>query len=151
MHDHAHDAPIPRLLLRAVMGLVLFSIVAVLVGQFTERGLVMNPPVEAAEEIRLSFDAQPDGIMVVRAADTGATVAVLAADGDGFIRGVLRGLERGRAINRLADAPVYLLTRSTDGRLTISDPETGERIDLNGFGADNLAAFARLLPSRGNT
>lgn len=149
MHDHAHDAPIPRLLLRAVMGLVLFSIVAVLVGQFTERGLVMNPPVTAAEEVQLTFEAQPGGDMIVRNGETGVTVAVLAADGDGFIRGVLRGMERGRALARLSHQPTYLLIRSTDGRLTISDPETGERIDLNGFGADNLAAFARLLPSRG--
>lgn len=149
MHDHAHDAPIPRLLLRAVMGLVLFSIVAVLVGQFTQRGLVMTPPATAAEEIGLTFAAQPGGEMIVRNADGGATVAILPADGDGFIRGVLRGLERGRVLNRLTDEPVYLLTRSVDGRLTISDPKTGERIDLNGFGNDNLAAFARLLPSRG--
>jgi hypothetical protein len=31
----------------------------------------------------------------------------------------------------------------------MTDPETGERFDLNSFGSDNLAAFARLLPSRG--
>ena len=149
MHDHAHDAPIPRLLLRAVMGLVLFSIVAVLVGRTTEVGLVMTPESRPAEEIGLTFDAQPGGEMIVRDADSGATVAVLPADGDGFIRGVLRGLERGRALNRLETAPVYVLTRWADGRLSISDPETDERFDLNGFGTDNLAAFARLLPSRG--
>ena len=149
MHDHAHEPPIPRLLLRAVMGLVLFSVVAVLVGRATERGLVMTRPSIAAEEIGLTFNAQPGGDMIVRDADSGATVAVLAADGDGFIRGVLRGLERGRALNRADSDPVYVLTRWADGRLSITDPETGERFDLNGFGTDNLAAFARLLPSRG--
>jgi putative photosynthetic complex assembly protein len=148
MHDHAHEAPIPRLLLRAVLGLVLFSIVAVLVGRATERGLVMTQPSTAAEEIRLVFAAQPGGDMVVREDGTGRMVALLPADGDGFIRGVLRGLERGRALHRSSGEAVYVLTRWQDGRLSIIDPDTGERFDLNGFGADNLKAFARLLPSR---
>lgn len=149
MHDHAQEPPIPRLLLRAVMGLILFSIVAVLVGRTAEVGLVMTPPSTPAEEIRLAFDPVAGGDLVVRDADTGRTVAILPAEGDGFIRGVLRGLDRGRAKTRTSGEPVFVLTRWKDGRLSISDPLSGERFDLNSFGSDNLAAFARLLPSRG--
>jgi hypothetical protein len=32
-----------------------------------------------------------------------------------------------------------------NGRLSIHDPSTGWRADLMGFGADNAAAFAKLL------
>ena len=64
---------------------------------------------------------------------------------------MLRGLERRRAVTRASGPEVYVLTRWDNGRLSLSDPLTDERIDVNGFGRDNLAAFARLLPSREET
>lgn len=148
MHDHAEQPPVPRLLLRAALGLILFSVVAVLVGRYTERGLVMTQHVTPVEQIRLIFETQPGGDMTVREHGTGRVVAVLPADGDGFIRGVLRGLSRGRTVKRLETEPVYVLTLWENGLVSFSDPETGERVDVNSFGKDNLAAFVRLLPSR---
>ncbi|MBC7781542.1 MAG: photosynthetic complex assembly protein PuhC, partial [Proteobacteria bacterium] len=32
-----------------------------------------------------------------------------------------------------------------DGRLTLADPATGQRIDLESFGPTNAAVFARLI------
>lgn len=148
MHDHAEQPPIPRLLLRAVLGLILFSIVAVVVGRYTDRGLVMTQHTASVEQILLVFENQAGGETIVREDGSGRIVAVLPAEGDGFIRGVLRGLSRNRAVNRLEGEPVFLLTRWESGLLSITDIETGERFDLNSFGKDNLEAFARLLPSR---
>jgi hypothetical protein len=37
------------------------------------------------------------------------------------------------------------LMRHENGRFTISDPSTGWRADLMGFGRDNARAFAKLL------
>jgi len=43
-----------------------------------------------------------------------------------------------------ADGPVRLI-RFEDGRLALKDDQTGHRIELKSFGADNAAAFKRLL------
>jgi hypothetical protein len=37
-----------------------------------------------------------------------------------------------------------LLIGRTDGRLTLQDPSTGQRIDLESFGPTNAAVFASL-------
>lgn len=145
---HHDDIQIPRVLRWGAAGLVMFSFAAVMIGQATDRGLSLTPPAEAAETRTLMFAGQPGGEIEVVDAVSGQMVALLSADQDGFIRGVLRGLTRGRAVTRTAGADVYVLTRWDDGRLSISDPVSGERFDLNSFGSDNLQAFARLLRSR---
>ena len=75
-----------------------------------------------------------------------AFLEVLAVGGDGFVRGVLRGVARERRGRGLgSDLPVRLIARR-DGTLALEDPATGRRIELNAFGATNAAAFARFLP-----
>lgn len=141
------DEKIPRLLLRAIGALILFSFVAVFVGRATETGLSLVPEAEPAETRLLAFDNRPDGVTVVRDHETGAEVALLDRGENGFIFGVLRGLSRDRALARMEEGEVFLLTRWDDGRLSIEDPVTKQRFDLNSFGRDNLMAFARLLES----
>jgi hypothetical protein len=36
-----------------------------------------------------------------------------------------------------------------DGRLTLDDPVSGRRLDLEAFGRDNAGAYAALLTGRG--
>lgn len=148
MTARSHEAGIPRLVLRAAMALVVFALVAVLVGRQTGTGLVLTPQARSVETRALRFEMQADNAIVVKDNRTDRMVALLAPEKDGFIRGVLRGLVRGRAVNRIEGAEVYALTRWSDGRLSVDDTVTGDRFDLNSFGADNLAAFARLLESR---
>jgi putative photosynthetic complex assembly protein len=58
------------------------------------------------------------------------------------------GLDRARTVARVSrDAPVTL-ARHQNGRLTITDPETGWSVELTAFGSDNEAAFAALLPQQ---
>jgi putative photosynthetic complex assembly protein len=142
------DVMIPRIILRALLGLILFSFAAVLVARTTGYGLMLTPESVAAETRLLHFDEGSDGVMVVRDHESGAEVALFPEGEGGFIRGVLRGLTRGRALERMEAGDVFLLTRWEDGRLSISDPVTGERFDLNSFGVDNLRIFAQLLKSQ---
>ena len=44
--------------------------------------------------------------------------------------------------------PSFRLTAWRDGRLTLDDPTTGSRLDLEAFGTTNEGAFARLLSPR---
>ena len=148
MRRQPRDETIPRILLRAMFGLVAFSFVAVLIGQNTGVGLRLTPEAAPVERRMIAFEDRDDGSTVVRDHETGAKVALLEPGGDGFVRGVLRGLTRDRALTRMEETNVYLLTAWDDGRLSIEDPATGQRFDLNSFGVDNLEAFARFLKSR---
>jgi putative photosynthetic complex assembly protein len=148
IHDHRHDNMIPRAMLLALLGMILFSIAAVIVGRATETGLRITAEVPAAEERSLTFHTALDGALEVRDAGDGRVVALLPPGKDGFMRGVLRGLTRGRAVGRVEGEDVYVLTRWTDGRVSIADPVSGERFDLNSFGVDNVATVASLLKSR---
>ena len=66
----------------------------------------------------------------------------------GFLRGVLRGLAQERLRRGIGNGPVFHLSASAEGRLTLSDPATGRSVDLESFGRDNAAVFARwLLPA----
>jgi putative photosynthetic complex assembly protein len=89
-------------------------------------------------------DQSGGGIAIVDAA-SGATLETV--DGEqGFLRGALRAVVRERKLRGLvSDAPLQLISRA-DGRLTLVDPATGSRLDLESFGSTNAAVFARWLP-----
>jgi len=152
MSDHAtpriDEHQIPRLILRAAGALILFVFLAIIIGRATNTGLLLTPEAAPVETRAMHFTPAPTGEMAVTDQASGQLVALLSAGGDGFIRGVLRGLSRGRAVTRTTGDDVYVLTRYDDGRLSISDPVSGARFDLNSFGPDNLQAFARLLKSQ---
>lgn len=104
-------------------------------------------------ERRLRFVDRPDGGIDVIDDDSGAAVDRVHGE-QGFLRGTLRGLARERRRRALgADAPLVLIARA-DGRLTLADPATGQRIDLESFGPTNAAVYAHWLgrpPTRKDT
>ena len=78
----------------------------------------------------------------------GRVAALLLAE----LRGVdeevalaLRALARERKIRGLDGSQPFLLIGRADGRLTLEDPATGQRIDLESFGPMHAGTFARLL------
>jgi len=97
-------------------------------------------------ERQLRFADTADGGVAVIDVASGDTVTVMRGE-QGFLRGVLRGLARDRRMNAVGAEPPYVLSLHNDGRLVISDPVTGQRIDLASFGPDNAAVFARWLPA----
>lgn len=102
-------------------------------------------PGAVVAERALRFADAADGAVVV-SAENGAPIARLHGE-QGFLRGVLRGLARDRRAQGVpADRPLHLSLRD-DGRLLLTDPDTGARIDLASFGPDNAAVFAAWLPS----
>jgi len=146
--DRIDENQIPRLILLAAGALIVFVFLSIFIGRATDTGLLLTPEAAAVETRAMRFTPAPTGEMAITDKQSGQLVALLSAGGDGFIRGVLRGLSRGRAVTRTTGDDVYVLTRYDDGRLSISDPVSGARFDLNSFGPDNLEAFARLLKSR---
>lgn len=103
-----------------------------------------EPDALAVDERRLNFIDRADGGIDVIDAQTARRIDSVHGE-QGFLRGTLRGLARERRRSGLgADAPLVLIARA-DGRLTLSDPLTGQRIDLESFGPANAAVYARWL------
>lgn len=93
----------------------------------------------------LRFTDQPDGAVAVFAASDNQRIAVLEPGHGGFVRIVMRALAKERLAKGVGSGPAFELTRWDDGRLSITDPETGRRLDLSGFGKTNVDDFAKLL------
>ena len=91
----------------------------------------------------LRFEDRPNGDIAVLDATTQREVAHFQGE-QGFLRGSLRALARERHRESLSGDAPFLLIGRTDGRLTLQDPSTGQRIDLESFGPSNAAVFASL-------
>jgi putative photosynthetic complex assembly protein len=145
MSDPFADHPIPRGPLLAAGALVVISLVAAGAVRLTGIGSVAHAPAAIEKERALRFADRPDGGVDVLDAASGRSIAVLESGEGGFVRVTLRSLARDRKRQGIGAEPVFLLQTSADGRLTLEDSATGQRIDLKAFGPSNAGAFARLL------
>ena len=96
----------------------------------------------------LFFRDLPDGSVGVISASSGKMIAQVEGQA-GFVRGILRALARERRIRQITGDDAFELISRSDGRLTLVDLATGNRIDLESFGRDNAAQFAAFLNSAG--
>lgn len=142
-HRH-HDPSVPRAALIAAATLIGVALLTAAAGRLGG-GRPSGPQPEPLARAELLFTAGAEGTVVVSDAGSGRLVEVLPADGDGFIRGVLRGVARDRMLHKLTGPAPLRLTYWADGRLSLRDTATGRYIDLSGFGQTNVRAFARLL------
>ena len=137
----------PRGVLLGAAALVVAVIVLAGVGRVTGLAGSQIEPATPVLSVELRFEDQPDGGVAVYDVPAGRSVALLAPGTNGFVRGVLRGMARERRQYSVGIEPPFRLTRWDNGSLSLEDPQTGRRIELGAFGATNLDAFARLLPS----
>ncbi len=150
---HAHDAMrerdremIPVVLLRAMLFLVLAVLVIVAFARLTDRPLEATRPTDVPVVAERSLQIFGDMSGAARVLDTNGTlVANFGPHEGGFIAGMSRVLRRERMkVGVAADAPIRLV-RFADGHIALFDDFTGFEAQIAGFGADNKAAFARLL------
>lgn len=149
MSQQAIDNRFPKGALVGAAGLVLLSLVAASLGRLAGVGTVSLPDVPAVESRDLRFEDQPDGGIAVYDAELGRLVYDVEPGTNGFIRGVLRGLARGRKLDGLTVEPPFRMTHWADGRLSIEDPLTRRWIDLGAFGPTNADSFARIFAAQG--
>jgi putative photosynthetic complex assembly protein len=140
---HTHANPLPRGLLIAMISLVLVSLAGVSAVRLS--GVeIRSPDAGTVVSRSLRFADLPDGGISVVDAKSGEEVQRVQGEG-GFLRGALRVMSRERRMRGLGpEAPFELLGRA-DGRLTLVDPATAVRIDLESFGPTNAGAFVGLL------
>ena len=61
------------------------------------------------------------------------------------MRATLRGLAHERLRSGIGEATPFLLTRWSDGRMSLDDATTGRSVALDAFGQTNAEAFAKLF------
>ena len=136
----------PRRVLLTIGAVLLGTLLAVAAVRLS--GTNISAPDEAAVAVReLRFEDRPDGSVVVIDATTKSVIHIMTGE-NGFFRGALRGLARERRRNGLGSEQPFQLIGRADGRLTLVDPATGQRIDLESFGPTNAAVFARFMNDR---
>jgi putative photosynthetic complex assembly protein len=139
---HHDDIVVPRGPLIAIGLLLMLSVLSVAAVRLS--GLeIRETDAPAAKTRALRFEDRPDGAVAVLDAKSGLVIDQLYGE-QGFVRGVMRGLARERKRRGVDSGPAFELVARDNGRLTLLDPATGQRIDLESFGP-NAREFARLL------
>jgi putative photosynthetic complex assembly protein len=160
MNTRASAAPLapdsfPRWVLLCAGGVMALSLISVAAVRLTGNGpdqlaaaaaakTAATPFVASKDQRALRFEDRPDGSIAVLDGVTGQAVASIQGE-QGFLRGALRALARERKSRGLGAQTPFLLTARSDGGLTLFDPVTGQRVDLESFGPSNAGVFAPLL------
>ncbi len=119
------------------------------VADYVDSGkLTREADAQAVITKQLRFEDRSDGSIAVVSASDGRVVKVIEGEA-GFVRGILRAMARERRIKEVNQTIPFELIARADGRLTLLDPATGNRIDLESFCKDNVIEFAVLLKPQG--
>lgn len=143
MSEHHHTQTVPRSVLLAAAAMIVLSLGLAASARRSHRAESRAAP--ALESIEVRFADRPDGSIAMLAAHSERQLSVVPPRSNGFIRGVLRGMFRARRLESIGQKGSFRLAREADGRLSLQDPQTGRRVDLDSFGPTNSAAFAQLL------
>jgi len=136
----------PTLPLAAIGVLLVAVLLAVGASRWLAAAAETDDASPVVAERLLRFEDRADGGIDVIDARLGSRIDTVAPGSNGFLRSAMRGLVRERKRRAIGAALPFELSAHADGRLTLLDPGTGRRIDLEAFGAANAGAFARLLP-----
>lgn len=149
MSDPFGDRPIPRPLLVGAAVLIGCALLTVAAARISGVGVAGLPQSHEHVSRDLVFEDRADGAILVYHADDRQVVDVLEVGTGGFVRGVMRSVARARKLQNIGSEAPVRLTLWEDQRLSLEDPTTGYRVELNSFGPDNAISFARLLDIEG--
>lgn len=142
---HRDTEMVPRALVRAMFALMIGSLALVAYARIMDvpkAGMLDPAPVAATRDI--TFDGDRNGVFAVTD-DTGAVIAVSDAERMGFVGVIGRVIARERLVHDITGNPTVTLIRRENGNIALYDPSTDLDIELIGYGADNVAAFANLI------
>ncbi|MDX2184902.1 MAG: photosynthetic complex assembly protein PuhC [Gemmatimonadaceae bacterium] len=136
---------VPRGPLLGALGLVVLSFTLAVTARST--GYFKIPePVSVPEARRaLRFEDAKDGGIFVYDNATDSLIINLPAGYNGFARGALRALARKRMLASVPDNAPFVLTLWRDGRLTLDDPSTRDKIEISSFGPVQIESFMQFL------
>ena len=133
----------PRWVLWTTACLLSFTLGAVALVRITGNG----PDQQAAATLNerfLRFEDSASGGVAVIDGVTGHLLTTMTGE-QGFLRGSVRALARDRMARKIGPEQPFKLISREGGGLTLFDPVSGQRIDLESFGPTNAAVFAPFL------
>ncbi len=141
---HAHEAPLVTPAALAILGSLLLVTVLIVAAVRWSGMDIRHPDAPSVQVTALRFLDRPDGSIDVLDGQSGQRITVI--DGEaGFLRGALRVLSHDRLRRGLGPQAPFELHQRQDGRLTLIDPQTGMRLDLESFGPQHASTFSRLI------
>ena len=135
--------PFPRWVLWTVCFLLVFTLGSIGLVRITGNGPDQLAAATITERL-LRFEDRPDGSVAVIDGVTGKVLTTVSGE-QGFFRGAVRALARDRTARKVGPEQPFKLISRTDGRLTLLDPVSGQRVDLESFGPTNAGVFAPFL------
>ena len=137
---------IPLVLIRAMFALAMFSLVLVAYARITDRPLVGTPPVATiVAQTTFTLERFDSGEVIVLD-ESGVQIASSRDERAGFIEVIWRVADRARMLAKADPNAALKVVQYDNRRIAIIDTATNRIIELSGYGADNVAAFASLLP-----
>jgi putative photosynthetic complex assembly protein len=149
--EQVHADNFPRWFLVSAGLLVGISLASVALVRITGNGPDQRRAAETPQaERHLRFEDRPDGSIAVMDGRSGRQVSAIQGE-QAFVRGALRALARDRKARGMGPEHPFELAVRPDGGLSLIDPVTQQRIDLNSFGPAHAGAFAALLDRPGTS
>lgn len=142
---HRDRDMVPKFLVQAMFGLMIASVALVSYARLSGREVTsVVPHSDIVREISVTLDGtRSAGVAVLD--ENGVQIAHSTQDKAGFIDVIWMSVMRERTVQDVAsDAPVKIVRRE-NGHVAVIDDTTGWKIELIGYGQDNVAAFARLI------
>lgn len=118
-----------------------------IIARATGVGAAREPVSAPVEQRFIRFVSDSNGGMMVYDAATNQMTTYLAPGTNGFIFGMLRGMEHRRVVAGTDPATPYRLARGADGHITLDDPATGMHVAVNSFGPTQVASVEQLFAS----
>lgn len=142
---HRDKEMVPRILVQAMFALMAASLAIVAYAQWFDvpnRGVLIEAPI--VQSLDITMTGERNGTYIVT--DMNGDVLVSSADEKaGFIGVIGRVIERDRLVNNVVGNPPVQVVRRENGNIAIIDDSVDLRVELIGYGKDNIAAFANLL------
>ena len=142
---HRDRDMVPTVLVKAMFGLMIGAVALVGYAKLTDRPVIaVAPHSDIEKEVAITLIGnRSDGVQVL-----GPDGQALAHSNDhkaGFIDVIWLSVNRNRLLQNVpSDAPVRVVKRA-NGHVAVIDDTTGWKIELIGYGQDNVAAFAKLI------
>ena len=142
---HRDKEMVPRFLVQAMFALMAATLAIVAYAQWFDvpnRGVLVEAPV--VQSLEIVMEGNRNGIYEVRTTD-GTLIASSSDEKAGFLGVIGRVIDRERFKNNVTGNAPFQVVRRENGNIAIIDDTTDLRVELIGYGKDNVAAFARLL------
>ena len=142
---HRDREMVPKTLVIAMFSLMIAAFSLVGYATLTDRPVIaVAPHSDIVREVSITLDgSRSTGVAVLD--ENGTKIAHSNENKSGFIDVIWVSIMRERLIQDVPSNAPLRVVRRENGHVAVLDDTTGWKIELIGYGKDNVAAFARLI------